>query len=473
MKADRLPTRTSRRAVLAVTCALGLAASGAVSAPAGQAPPGVPSRSIGRLPVDLTHARTREALETAVEEGAPGTLAEARVGHHSWWGTTGVSDLVSRRPRQRFDRFRTASVTKTFTATVLLQLEAEGRLSLDDTVERWLPGLVHGQGNDGGRITLRQLLDHTSGLFSYDSDPWMSSRITGRPFLTHRYDSYSPTRLVRIALRHPPRRPPGARWSYSNTNYLIAGLVIEKVTGSSWAAEVRRRILTPLGLRATSVPGSGPGLPRPHGRHYSRLLLKGTAAVYDVTEGNPSLTWSAGSLISTTGDLVRFYDALFAGRLLPRKQMREMFTGVPTGRGGPRGRYGLGVLSRELSCGITVWGHDGAVHGSLTWVMGVPGGGHTLALNINGDWVDRRRVSLAVSEAEFCPGGTGRSMGSGSGTRDPAGPVAVVDRYPERDRGPSAHSSVRVGPPRGGSEGDDIGCAQPRGVGCLVVGLAL
>lgn len=391
---------TSRRwgllAALGALVAGGIAPAAAVDA--GQRGDGLPA----------AHDTTQAALDAIVAEGTPGALAAVREGRGRWSGAAGVADLATGEPRRHRDRFRVGSLTKTFTATVLLQLDAQGVLSLDDTVERWLPGVVRGNGNDGRKVTVRQLLGHTSGIFNYNRDEGFLAKFTGESFLVHRYDGATPGELVRIGLSHPPLFAPGTGWAYSDTNYILAGMVIERATGDDYASQVRRRILRPLKLRATTVPGSAAAVPRPHGRHYSRLYDEDpNAPVHDVTEFNPSVAGAAGQVISGTRDLNRFFGALLRGELLPREQLDEMLTTVPVDEeepatsGEPTAAYGLGIRSDRLSCGVTVWGHGGQVPGSLTRAAATRDGRHVLTVNRNGDWGDQAGED-AVLEAEFC-----------------------------------------------------------------------
>ncbi|MEV5144157.1 serine hydrolase domain-containing protein [Streptomyces sp. NPDC052727] len=345
------------------------------------------------------HERTREAVEAAVKAGVPGATVTARDGHGVWSATAGVGDTRTGGPRSPADRFRVASITKTFVATVLLQLEAEGRLSLDDSVDRWLPGVVRGHGHDGRRITLRQLLNHTSGIHDYLADPGFGSAyLTKDGFFRHRYDTLTPQDLVDLSMRHAPDFAPGTSWRYSNINYVLAGMVTEKVTGRSYAAEINRRVIGPLHLRATSVPGTRVTLPRPSSRAYSTFRVPGGPA-YDVTTLNPSMASSAGEMISDSADLARFYGALLGGELLPARQLKEMKTTVATGTGAPRIRYGLGLMNTRLTCGVHVWGHDGGIHGSASEAASTADGRHSVAVNFNGDWAGD---TADVLEKEFC-----------------------------------------------------------------------
>lgn len=251
-------------------------------------------------------AEVQRALDAAAQAGAPGIVAEIHDRHGQWFGSAGSADTGTDRKRRPQDRFRIGSTTKAFTSTVVLQLVAEGLLSLDDTVECRLPGLVHGNGNDGGRITIRQLLNQTSGLYNYGNDPEFFAKGVGPAWFEHRYDSYTPAQLVKIATAHPPHAGPGEAFSYSNTNYVLAAMIIEEVTGRTYGQELTRRITCPLGLAGTSLP-DGPGISGPHPMHYSTLFSQAPEpTIHDATEMDQTFAWSAGGIISTTGDLQRF-----------------------------------------------------------------------------------------------------------------------------------------------------------------------
>ncbi|MER7407628.1 serine hydrolase domain-containing protein [Streptomyces sp. NPDC000070] len=347
------------------------------------------------------HEATRTALRDLVDKGGlPGVAAKVRDGKGSWFAEAGHADTGTGRERSPGDHFRGASITKTFVATVLLQLEAEGRLSLDDTVERWLPGLVRGNGYDGDKITLRQLLNHTSGIANYTDDPAFLHDAAGPGFPQHRYDTHTPQELVAIALTYPPLPDPEKTPVYSNTNFVIAGMVIEKATGRSYAQEITRRIIRPLKLRGTSFPGTSPHMPKPHPVGYSRLHQEAPdAPIHDATEHNMTWLGAAGDVISTSGDLNRFQRSLIKGELLPRKQMAEMLDEVPAGGGLG---YGLGVEFAQLSCGVKVVGKSGRTNGSLSAMVGTQDGKHQLTFNINGDWLADPSLYINVIEAEFC-----------------------------------------------------------------------
>ena len=380
-------TQVSKRLV-GMAAAIAVAA-GAFAAPAVAAAPA--ERGGG-------HDATRKAMNAAIADGVPGVALQAKNRHGVWKATAGVGNLRTKQPRSADDNFRAGSITKTFIATVLLQLEAEGRVSLDDTVDKWLPGVVRGNGHDGRNITLRQLLNHTSGIFSYTDDEHLQSEIfLPEGFFKNRYRTWTPNEIVNIAMGHKPEFAPGTNWSYSNTNYTLAGMVIKKVTGNSYGDEVRRRVIKPLGLHGTYMPGTNPTVPQPSSRAYSPLGENTTGKIYDVTALNASVANSAGEIISNSGDLNRFYSALLRGKLLPAEQLAEMKTTVAAGA--VEGRYGLGLIEEELSCGVTIWGHRGGIHGSSSMAVTTADGKHSLAFNFNGDWSGD---PVKIVEAEYC-----------------------------------------------------------------------
>lgn len=357
--------------------------------------------SRGAASAAVEHRATQRAMDAAVKAGVPGVTAEARDTDGVWKSASGVGDLRTGAPRGRNDRFRVSSLTNTFVATVLLQMEAEKRLDLDDTVARHLPGLLSGLGAYGREITVRQLLNHTSGLFDYLADPtYGETYLTGEGYLRHRFDTLTPEQRVRVALSHAPLFAPGTRYSFSTTNDVLAALIVEKVADRSYEDEVRDRILEPLGLRATSFPGTGVRLPRPASRGYSRLFASQPDRIDDVTEVNGSQIWGSGDIISTAADLNRFYAALMRGRLLPPRQLKEMKTTIGN-PDFPGASYGLGIERFQLSCGATLWYHDGGMVGWLTLSATTEDGRHQLTLDYNADW--GAETILPIVDAEFCP----------------------------------------------------------------------
>ncbi|MFE0647850.1 serine hydrolase domain-containing protein [Streptomyces sp. NPDC059534] len=370
---------SAARTVVAATLVAGLAAT-ALATPALAAPAH-----------RQDHAATQQALDAAVAEGVPGAVAQARDGGDRWTGTAGE--------RKGNDRYRVGSITKTFTATVLLQLQAEGRIDLDDPVEKWLPGVVRGNGHDGRKITVRQLLNHTSGIYSYTEDPAFQEKVFGPGFLEHRYDTWTPRQLVGVAMAHRPDFTPGTAWNYSNTNFVLAGMVIEKVTGRTYGKAVENRIIKPLKLRATTVPGTRSAMPEPSSPAYSKLSRDPNSPVHEVSALNPSIAGAAGEIISDSRDLQTFYRALLKGRLLTKEGLKEMTTTVTISPDYPNVSYGLGLMKEKLSCGTEVWGHGGGIHGSSSLAQVTRDGEHSLAGNFNADWTGDTQK---VVEAEFC-----------------------------------------------------------------------
>ncbi|MGK5638378.1 serine hydrolase domain-containing protein [Streptomyces sp. URMC 126] len=311
--------------------------------------------------------------------------------------TAGVADLRTGRRIRRTDRFRAGSITKTVVATVVLQLAAEGRLRLDEPAAGLLPRRTAAwlrRTRNGRDVTIRQLLTHTSGLFSYTDDVALSWSSFGAGFAGHRFKTHPPEALVRTALGHRPYAPPGARYHYSNTDYVLLGMAIRQVTGRPYAAEVRRRVIRRLGLTGTSLPGTRVTLPAPHGRAYSPAPRGGPA---DVTDLNPSVAGAAGELVSTLPDLNRFLSALLRGELLPAGALRLM-----RDTGASRGRYGMGLFPVRLPCGVTLWGHNGAINGSYAGTLGTADGRHVLTYRVNSDASVAPEAEERLLRAEFC-----------------------------------------------------------------------
>ncbi|MEV4758150.1 serine hydrolase [Micromonospora sp. NPDC049559] len=334
-------SRRVRRALVSATAAVAVLAAPAAAA---------------ATPKEADRVGMRSRLDDVVATGAVGALAEVRDEHGAWRATSGVAELGRTRAVPAGGRFRVGSITKTFVATVVLQLVAEGRLGLDDPVETWLPGVVP----NGRRITVRHLLDHTSGLYDVVETLPMPP---GPEFLDNRWRTWTATELVARALANPPTfEPPGSAYAYSNTGYLLLGQIIEKVTGRSYGDEIERRIIRPLGLTGTSLPGTWPRISGPHPHGYLPTLRDGETHLIDYTEMNPSMMGAAGEMISTTRDLNRFFAALLGGRLLPGHLLDEMRT--PGVRGAS---YGLGLDWWDTSCGIRVYGNDGDALAYRSW----------------------------------------------------------------------------------------------------------
>ncbi|PFT11485.1 serine hydrolase domain-containing protein [Bacillus thuringiensis] len=334
----------------------------------------------------------KQAIRDTLQLGYPGILAKTSEGGKNWGYAAGVADLNTKKPMKTDFRFRNASVTKTFTATVVLQLAAENRLNLDDSIEKWLPGVIQGNGYDANQITIRQILNHTSGIAEY-------SRSKEADFFNNTKKSFTAEELVKIGLSLPPDFAPGKGWSYSNTGYVLLGILIEKVTGNSYAEEIENRIIEPLELSNTFLPGNSSVIP---GTNHARGYVQpdGAIELKDITYYNPSIGSSAGDMISTADDLNKFFSSLLSGKLLKEQQLKQMLTTVPTGIA-EIGRYGLGIYETKLPNGVSIWGHSGGIPGFSTFAGGTLGGKHTLAVNLNSLKADSTDPFKNILLAEF------------------------------------------------------------------------
>lgn len=299
--------------------------------------------------------------------------------------TSGTAVVGTRRPVPANGYVRIASTTKTFVAAVVLQLAAEGKLSLDDTVESLLPGVVRGNGNDGSKITVRMLLQHTSGI--PEAYPSFASV---EEYQEHRYDRFTAAQIVAKAMKHKPDFAPGTAWRYSNTGYLLISMITEKVTGRPWHKEVADRISRPLGLSRTVWSGTSNSVPRPHARGY---MVLPPAAPFDATEHFDGD--AAGGLISSTADVNRFFRKLLGGDLVPAEQLAQMKRTVKaTGHDQvwPGARYGLGIGSRPLSCGGVYWHHGGDDPGYKTRTGVTADGRRSVVVSMSAQIGDERSL---------------------------------------------------------------------------------
>ncbi|MFF9203636.1 serine hydrolase domain-containing protein [Streptomyces sp. NPDC014986] len=302
-------------------------------------------------------------------------------------------------------RFRAGSVTKTFTAVVLLQLAAEGRVDLDSPANRYLPEPL-----PDDRITVRHLLGHRSGLYDYTNDMFHDT-VPGFEAVRNKVFSYQ--ELIGLSTARPLNNAPGAAYSYSNTNFVVLGQLIEHITGTPVATHYRQRIFEPLWLRNTSYVHPGTTLSGSYARGYLRPDDTGLPLV-DSTEQTLSWAQSAGAVVSNAADLNRFFSALLSGRLLPDRQLREMTTMVPVTADGKQS-YGLGLRSRQLSCGTTVHGHTGTVQGYYTYAFTTSDGTRSMTSLANTSNNGTVNATLgATLEASFCGSGAAASRRTAS-----------------------------------------------------------
>ena len=400
--------RWSLRLLLSFALLLGLALPAAA-----QPAPAPPTTS----PADF-----QRLLDAVVDTGAPGAIGALEDGGRTIRRVSGVGNLRTGQPPRPVQTFRVASQTKAFVATIVLQLVAEGRVGLDAPVSRYLPRLLP----DGDQITVRQLLNHTSGLY----DPQVEVYQTLQDIYDLRFEHWTPRQVMALADEGGLLFPPGTAWSYSNTNYVVAGLLIERVTGTSIARQLERRLIRPLGLRHTWFPTSTAALPPPRLHGYMPLDDQPPLVDADITWFNPSFFWASGALVSNVDDLDRFYDALFDGRLLPRRLLAEMLTPVDTGA------PGSGLRPRA-----------GDLHPALRRHRGRPHRGPA-----------RLQLGLvpAARRRQGRPGGGQHPPGPGRAVRGPVGrPVRDLLRH-----GPGRGQRRRPGQPRD-RRGDPLPVACP------------
>ncbi|PRX99425.1 serine hydrolase domain-containing protein [Allonocardiopsis opalescens] len=338
----------------------------------------------------------RKSIEEIVEAGFLGVTLRVHDERGEWAGSAGLRELGGTERPPVDGHFRIGSNTKTFTAALALRLVAEGAFGLDDPVADHLPEF----GPDR-RITVRMLLRHTSGVFNFTGEVGEDGTVVpgiglpygegGEAWLDDRFRTYRPEELVELALSKPARFEPGTGWSYSNTNYVLLRLLIEKATGRPFAAEMRRLVLEPLGLSGTVVPETSPEIPEPYAHAYYRYEEAGEQRTVDISRQNPSWVSTGGDMISTTRDLHTFISALTGGRLLPAPLLAEMCAPHPTGI--PNMDYGLGVFVVTTDDGGTIISHNGGISGYAALMYSTPDGGRTLTASLT--YVDDAAMTLA------------------------------------------------------------------------------
>ncbi|MDL5204072.1 serine hydrolase domain-containing protein [Streptomyces sp. ALI-76-A] len=359
-----------RTTALAASVVLALGA-GPLAAPAFAASAPAPAAAHGTTTGGPDTAALNTALQNLPDRNA--TFALVRVGGRdgTWRGSAGVRDLRSGAAADPDARFRAGSTTKVVTAAVVLDLAAQRRIDLNAPVQRYLPGLLT---RDFRPITVRQLLNHTSGI-----QPGDGLGTTFEEAYAHRFDTLTPQEVVASAVAKGPEFRPGERQHYLNINYTVLGMLIEKVTGNSYASEATRRVLLPAGMRDTYFPGTDPRVLGPHNAGYQAVKrADGTTDLVDVTDWNQADRWAAGDMISTTADLERLVNRLYRGDLVPRPQLREMFT-VPRHIEGATMSAGLERFEFE---GRVYWLKSGARYGYGTLVAATRNLSRTLVVSV-------------------------------------------------------------------------------------------
>ncbi|WP_406333152.1 beta-lactamase family protein [Streptomyces zaomyceticus] len=334
-------------AAIAVAVALTVTAAGPVQ--------GAPTQTAGQV--------MQDGLNAAVAAGYPGATALLRKDGASQHLTAGVGDRLTGTPMDPTAQVRIGSNTKPFIGAVTMMLADQGLLSLDDTVDRWLPGVVTGNGNDGKKIKIRQLLNHTSGVPEY------LDRVTVDAY-SNPSKPFPPAQLIQLAMQRAPLFTPGASVKYTNTNFILLGMIIKAVTGNEPAVEVKTRLIDRLGLTGTSYPTSDPKLYGNHNRGYAvPLYYWGERPYVDVTTLNVQFSGAAGAMVSTLDDLAALHEALLDGTLLSPAMMDHLKTLVPY-PDQTNLSFGLAheVVNGPGTCG-KVWTKGGAIYGYYTAVL--------------------------------------------------------------------------------------------------------
>jgi D-alanyl-D-alanine carboxypeptidase len=342
-------TCSLRTKAIVLTTAAVLAGSGALTA-ATAASAGPEAFTAGRHAAD--NSTMQDVAQQVLAAGAPGYVARINDGHRVDFTVAGLADTATQRPLTNHDQFEIGSNTKTFMATLALQLVDRHRLDLNAPVSKYLPGVVP----NGKHITVRMLLNHTSGLFSYTADPDFFAELNENP-----QHVWTEKELLDVAFKHKPNFAPGKSWSYSNTNYTLIGMILQKQTGKSLADLVQQRIARPLGLTHTyyaspRATNTGPGY-----AHGYAVSFAGTHPTYTDTSTWPIGGWggAAGAVVSDPTELSRFFSAVLGGKLFSQKQLNQMKSTVKVPAEFPiKGGYGLGLFKIKSPCG-TAWGHGG------------------------------------------------------------------------------------------------------------------
>jgi D-alanyl-D-alanine carboxypeptidase len=318
-----------------------------------------PAFATDRLQALIDSLPGQSVAAILVQADAPGT---------TWQGAAGVGDLATQTPAEPTAHFRIGSISKSFTAALVLLLVDAGQIELDAPLQSYLP---HSLPPSDGPITIRQLLQHTSGLADYEQLLGMDRAAT---VVERRAEVYDLDALLALALDQPRLFPPGTDQAYASTNYLLLQALIEAVTGEPYGAALQRWVLLPAGLTQTFAPGADPTLPTPYLHGYVPVQQGGQATLVDISEWNPSVAGASGELISTLADLNQFLGALLAGEIVPPELLAEMLHPFADGQLGPGATYGLGITLLELPCGVTVYGHSGTVPGYIANLYGTRDG---------------------------------------------------------------------------------------------------
>src|SRR5215213_4285844 len=327
---------------------------------------------------------TKDDLDAALkksfkESDAPGVVAAVQTPQYTWVSTLGVADRASGEPMTPEVHHRIGSITKTFTAALLLKAANEGLLSLDDTIDQYIKGVPNGD-----KITLHQMSDMTSGIASYTEDDQWVKEWSSDPTRV-----WSPEQMARIGIKESPLFDPGSAWFYSNTNYVLLGLVLEQVSGKPIDQLYQKEIIEPLDLKETSFPGTSSAIPEPYDHGYTLQGKSSGSKPTDSTHWSPSGAWTAGEMISTVNDLLVYGRALGTGKGLLSPQMQKerldsFVDDVPPLNQPP--------LKGDLAYGIGLgkdhgWvGHNGEIPGYNTYLFYHPDIDAVVVVLVNSDY---------------------------------------------------------------------------------------
>ena len=365
----------------------------------------------------------RSALDRVVADGAPGVFARIEDSADGRVTPTtvsvGLGDISAKTPVDPRGRFRIGSITKSFTAVMVLKLVAEDRVRLAAPAADYLPaGLLP----TGSTITVRDLLDHRSGLHDYSNA--LIAGDTVRTYQRFRYQTYDPAALVTMAVKHGPDFRAGASYEYSNTNFVVLGLLLEHVTGAKYADLLDRELIKPLGLEQTSFVVPETGISGPHAVGY---LTQDDPAkgLSDATAQTGSWIWAAGAAISSTGDLDKYLRALTTGHVLPPPELAEMEATTPVDSTGTS-LYGLGMREYKLPCGVAVYGHDGIVEGYETYAYSTKDGSRQVTISAN---VSNNNKVFAAMRAALSPAFCGAAKTSQASTHSNASNTSKASQH--------------------------------------------
>ncbi|MEV6560520.1 serine hydrolase domain-containing protein [Nocardia sp. NPDC051756] len=357
---------------------------------------GVPATA---TPDTLDGHAIAEHMNAVLALGATGIQVRIHYDGGDTTASAGAAVLGSDESVPTDGRFRIASITKMFVATVVLQLVDERRLALDDLVDRYLP-----QFGLDSRITIRMLLNHTSGVANFSSD--VDARGIPYPELAYDFDhQYRPEELVRYALSKSPLFTPGTRSRYANTNYVLAAMVIETVTGTPYEQQIADRILQPLELRQTVTPHASHDVPDPHAHAYMAALPLGSPLL-DVTLQNPTYLGASGEMISTTADLVAFLEAVLGGQVLAPDTVDQMLTTQPVNVGGidlVEVGYGLGMMRVDFGDGCVGFGHDGLIAGYASLLFASADRRRHIVISVTGGTIGLDPLHLLPDQVFMSP----------------------------------------------------------------------